>query len=449
MELQLKPRPSRPPLRFRTQTLLAACLWTAAAAGLRAQTQWTVDDSGGSQFTSLQAAIDAASPGDVLKIKPGNYGDVVLTKRLRLLGEPPEPSGSLPRLLSLDIQSPSAFSLSHLEVRRLRVSSVANRSEIDRCVLGGGSPWGSAGGLPPGWTPVLLHGAQDLLISRSSTPLPPQVTPVDSSATGLAGMVIEAGSTVQLVQCSVLGGDALQNTSGWFSGWGGTGLEVKQASRVWLVDTSVTGGDGEDLNVPLGPQEQGIGGTGLELSGGSTVDARGTPQHQIRGGYPMGASSPIGPAVEANGASTLLLHANGVALNGTVPTTSGAAWLQISGFTPPRLLLEGPSSPGSLVKARVYGSASPGGLPVVLFANLTPALIELPGLLLGTPALTDPSQVIYQAVQTITNPSTPADFPFTLPSNPAFTGLRVHLQAVQVWPGALYGSNLQAFVLTW
>lgn len=51
---------------------------------------FVIDDNGGPgvDFTAIQPAIDAASPGDVLLVRPGSYGWITLTKGLSILGEP-------------------------------------------------------------------------------------------------------------------------------------------------------------------------------------------------------------------------------------------------------------------------------------------------------------------------------------------------------------------------
>lgn len=55
-----------------------------------AQTIHTVDnsDQSGAMFTDLQAAIDAAAPGDIIQIHPGptSYGSVTTTKTLTFMG---------------------------------------------------------------------------------------------------------------------------------------------------------------------------------------------------------------------------------------------------------------------------------------------------------------------------------------------------------------------------
>lgn len=68
-------------------SLLSALLFSA---GLSAQVTHTIDNSpnSGAQFTSLQAAIDAATAGDTLYVHPSqnSYGNVTLTKTLHLRG---------------------------------------------------------------------------------------------------------------------------------------------------------------------------------------------------------------------------------------------------------------------------------------------------------------------------------------------------------------------------
>ncbi|MFC7177068.1 right-handed parallel beta-helix repeat-containing protein [Halosegnis marinus] len=59
-----------------------ALVGTASAATL------TVDDSGGADYTTIQAAVNAASDGDTILVAPGTYaGDITIDKRLTLRGD--------------------------------------------------------------------------------------------------------------------------------------------------------------------------------------------------------------------------------------------------------------------------------------------------------------------------------------------------------------------------
>ena len=48
-----------------------------------------VDPSGaGGAFTSLQAALDAAAPNDVIRVKGGTYVEITITKPVTIVGDP-------------------------------------------------------------------------------------------------------------------------------------------------------------------------------------------------------------------------------------------------------------------------------------------------------------------------------------------------------------------------
>ncbi len=64
------------------------CGLIAALSPLAAQKTIVVDDSGGADFTDVQPAIDAANPGDVVRIRHGVYGSANITKGIRLLADP-------------------------------------------------------------------------------------------------------------------------------------------------------------------------------------------------------------------------------------------------------------------------------------------------------------------------------------------------------------------------
>ena len=64
---------------MRTAIPMLSLLALSSVTGLAAQGQvWHVDDNGGADFTTVQAAIDAAADGDTIVIEFGNDSSVLL-----------------------------------------------------------------------------------------------------------------------------------------------------------------------------------------------------------------------------------------------------------------------------------------------------------------------------------------------------------------------------------
>lgn len=82
----------RDTLRHLLVGLVVLTMVTSAFAGFVggvAATTHVVDASGGGDFTTIQAAVDAASPGDTIQIRPGTYdGGVIVDKSLTIVGDP-------------------------------------------------------------------------------------------------------------------------------------------------------------------------------------------------------------------------------------------------------------------------------------------------------------------------------------------------------------------------
>ncbi|MCC6783622.1 MAG: hypothetical protein IT457_12335 [Planctomycetes bacterium] len=65
---------------------LVALLLAVLAASSRAQQTWIVDAAGGGNFTDLPPAVDAASPGDTIEVRAGDYSAPVIRRALIVRG---------------------------------------------------------------------------------------------------------------------------------------------------------------------------------------------------------------------------------------------------------------------------------------------------------------------------------------------------------------------------
>lgn len=244
------------------RALALALLLVAAAPLASAQSQWIVDAAGGGQFTTLQAAIDAAAPGDVLLVLPGTYSAAVLTKELSILGDP---AVARPHLVSFVVKSAPAFRLAHLELRRLHVRDVPGRSVIDDCRFDGACIYDQVAGTGD---LVLLEGADDLVLSRST---------LDDGfdfALNACGTLRVRGGTLNLVDCFVDGGTFGGGIGPHASSSGRPAMIVEQGARVWIAASTLWGGDGH--NGDGGGGESGSAGAALVVASGAEVDLRGT-----------------------------------------------------------------------------------------------------------------------------------------------------------------------------
>lgn len=399
-------------LRPASLTALGACLFGAALclAPASAQSQWTVDAAGGGDFTSLQTAVNQAAPGDVLLVQPGNYGGVVVGKRLRILGNP---AAARPVTTIFRIENASSVTLSHFQVAGLRVEDVNGRAVIEDCTVG---TFG-----------IVIQNCPHVLLSR---------TTVTAGGTGefATSAVIASNSRVQVVGCNLTGGTS---TSPWSGTVGGDGLRLTHGSQAWISASNLRGGDGVDQSFP---SSAGDGGHALALWGGSSADVRGGPQHVLEGGKQIGtlSSGSNGWSIQIFGGSAT---ASGVTLIGWSLEVQPHAVLPA-----PFLDVAGTQGPGEVFEAHLYGGA---GELAVLVAGLVPSHLELPSLL-STPLWVDPAHWIALAPLVLQGLDTPAVFSVLQPPTAAFAGRTLYMQGAQLLPsGNAFGTNAGALVLDW
>ena len=221
-------------------------------------------------FATIQAAVDAAVDGDVVRIAPGIYNNFICTKGLTLLCDPPG-TVRITRLTSAP--SGTSFSMTPLvtPAQQLRLcdlvfdqypvfgfSSVGisgGVSSIERCTfVGSQNPMLTVAAYA---TAVMRHctlqgvGAP-LFVTSSSHVTASQCTFTSGPAIGISSFnaaVIVQGSTAQFSNCTMTGGSLPPVISGV---GGGPGIQAS-ASTVWVVDCVIRGGNSVTAGILGGP----------------------------------------------------------------------------------------------------------------------------------------------------------------------------------------------------
>jgi hypothetical protein len=386
-----------------SRTLRTAGLALALVAPAQAQNLWTVDDNGSADFASVQTAINTVAPGDVLLIKPGAYGPVVVNKSLTLLGDP---NLARPTFSSLDFLNIARFDASHLEATILAVTNVSSHALLDDCVL----------------TTFETHfeACADVSVTNCTFSMPTQ--PV----TGLHAVSLGNCGYVQFVNCVLQGGAATAQSSTFSSGTGGQGL-ILDASTALVIGSNVKGGPGQHLTVPL--PVAGKGGDGIRADNASRVEVRGSPADVLVGAVNsvgQSAGQPTGFALRALNGST--------AITSGVTATGGFSGPVSQPSARPYLEWSGSGGPGSTRTLQLYGSAGSLGVMFLATNSFLDAGFEP---LYGLPLLVHPATIFLSTAGTLLSQSTGIGPTYTLPATQALAGATFYAQA-----GVLSGSTI-------
>lgn len=306
----------------------------------------TVDDGGSAQFTSIQAAIDAAAPGDVIEIQPGTYAGFTLAKSLTLLGPA---SGAKPSVITpVFVMGAVDFVIAGLRFDRVSVGG-ASRGTLHDCSLMATAEGSSS--------ELLVHGEAQLLVSHCG------IEGLHDSG-GIAALVADAHAA--FVACAIKGGHG-HSTVGQVGGDGGPALRVDTGSDVMLANCKVVGGTCGEGGYFFDPWN-GASGNGVRDID-SLVIARG------------GAISPgIQYDLEGKvGYSITVVNAVFVASDVSYDplTTTGGDPVIEPVLAEPYLDLDGDAIPGTFIQAAIHGQPQ---LPGLLFVGLASGSVELPKL---------------------------------------------------------------------
>ncbi|TAJ19349.1 MAG: hypothetical protein EPO68_06465 [Planctomycetota bacterium] len=338
-----------------TGTWIALAVLGQTLGASPAQT-WTVDDNGPADFASIQSAIDAVAPGDVLLIQPGDYAPFTLAKELALLGPA---AGPKPHVAGRSaILGAPTFTLAGLHLDALSVGGVPGRASIDACLFDR---------RVSGDATLALADCDELVLSRST------VQPLDCFVFhALEPGVRIANSRFAIVESTLVGAPGcIGGIYEW--GDGGHALVVSGGTGT-LSATAIYGGDagGECGAFGCAGCCSGAQGTGLSLGSGARIVARGAGQW-IQGGHSFNSG---GLGIRATDAGTKI-SVSGYSID-PVSITGGAEIAYAGGATPePLLALPGLDVAGATRSLELYGT---GGVTGLVYAALGTGYAVLPGL---------------------------------------------------------------------
>jgi hypothetical protein len=299
-----------------------------------AQARWVVDRGGGGQFTEIQPAIAAASPGDRIRVVgPGPYAAFLLAK-------------------GVDLEALPAATVESAHVADVPVGQWARVAGF------------VAGGIVPN------EGAS-VVVQRCAGPV------LLSSLRASSGLVVEGSASVLLLRSTANGPAA---TWGSFTGF--PGLRVRQ-SRLTVQDCSLVGG-------------QGLAGSPLSspTPGGPALSATDTQllvhQSAVQGGlggfpYLQGIGAAGGAALLARGSGASLVMGGGSLAGGqgtaTAPNGAAADSSPVQAQITSDVTLQG-ALRGAVLVGALPALASPGvatrGAPVTLQLSGPPGTLVLP-----------------------------------------------------------------------
>lgn len=402
-------------------------IWAALAAGLAlsspasAQTQWTVDDTGPADFTSLADAVANVASGDILLIQPGTYGDVTIDKRLSLLGDPSQPR---PKLGALVIDGASRFTLAHLETDTLSISNVAARSEIDGCLIEGFQYPGMC---------ELVDVAE---LHIQGTTFRGTVAVPD----GTIALLAEGNTRVVVTDCSLRGGDAWADDFSGLAGWAGQGVVARSGANVTLAGCTVVGGNGDAYTFPFTFVDPGLGGDAVLANEGGVIDVRGNLENTIQGG--QGDHPQLGP-VPFNGYALRGINGGSVQFSGVTPVGEIGPGTEVLAPPAPFQFARGEAEPGDVRRLSLFGAS---GAPAVMLASFSSSLVPLPELS-GIELWIDPAQLAEAQAFVLQGQNVPVNWVWETPSDPSFAGFAYQIQSAVFFEGGFVGTNPTALIL--
>lgn len=269
-------------MRTSRAALLLAAASTLPAAALASTIQ--IDAAGGAAFTAIQPAVDAASPGDVLVVAPGNYGPFTCAKRLTIVGEPSAFGLNKPFVTGTAVfAAADGGALAGLRFQQLRLQGCLKPVIVD-AVDAAAVACASA---------IEVNGCASVLLNHCELTGKPGDVNCET-----CGLTVQ-DSIVCFSRSTATGGKGGNDGCNGYSGR--AGIEVQGDAQLVFVESTAIGGDGGHNTSFCGTNNT-LGAPGIELGAAkSRAIVRGSGAsylqagvgHQAFGGdvqYPWAAS---------------------------------------------------------------------------------------------------------------------------------------------------------------
>lgn len=304
---------------------------------------WVVDDTPGPgvDFATIGAAIAASAPGDVIRVRPGNYPGFTLSIGVTILADAGANAVYSPTMVSvMAVPAGQRAVISGLYLYSLNVTACAGPVLVERV---SGTDYG---------TLLTAGNSSDVRVRDCTIPVEASASRVEVTGSALRGR---------------RGADGCQSTDCQGPGYnvngspGGPGVLARDGAIVHVGSTTVEGGrggDGGGLTVGCPNGFGGQGGVAIRALSGGVVHVTGNGLPSLIGGTggwgeTFGSCGPapdgaMGGAIDASGGGTVL-H-SGVIVIGQVagPVTQ---------VTPvdPCLVTVGNGTAGTQLTFRVFG----------------------------------------------------------------------------------------------
>lgn len=327
------PHPDPPgTMKLATLSLAAAALVPAT----HASDVLEVDAAGGAPFSTIQSAVAAAAPGDVVLVRAGAYsGDVTVTSGLTILGEGGVelsghvtvqglPASQFVLLSNVDLRPPRPAMGLPDNPGAVQIFDCDGRVRLQDCAIEGAPEQGdslSTGTYRPGGPGLEIDRALDVAAHDCTL----------SGGNGGSGAVVVSGNggdavrarrtdDLALVRCVLRGGNAGFSDDG---GDGGDAARIVGSTRLRVGYSAFFGGRGGDRSV-FG-FFAGDGGDGLRIVGLQTVtDFEGIYAGGPAGHDPAGTSGDDGAPIRGGQVQSLDGHPSALAAPTAIRT--GEAW---------------------------------------------------------------------------------------------------------------------------